>query len=139
MKKNIKIVISTMVAAIMLTILAPINKAEASVTWSATGQYDSWTNGGYTLYNDIWGSGAGAQTIWANSYNNWGVWAAHPNTSGIKAYPNVSKAINTQLSSINTLTSSFNVTVPTSGTATETLYDIWLGNNAHEIMLCMNS
>ncbi|WP_112134296.1 glycoside hydrolase family 12 protein [Glycomyces dulcitolivorans] len=32
---------------------------------------------------------AGAQSIWANSYSNWGVWADHPNTGGVKSYPHV--------------------------------------------------
>ncbi|WP_460338939.1 GH12 family glycosyl hydrolase domain-containing protein [Actinoallomurus acanthiterrae] len=83
------------------------------------------------------GQRAGPQTIWANSYSNWGVWANHPNTGGIKSYPNVSKSINRSLSSLGSLSSSFNVTVPGSG-AYESAYDIWADNNAYEIMLWMN-
>ena len=137
MKKNIRIGVSMFLAAIMLTVFAPASRANA-VTWSSTAQYGSWTSGSYTLYNDVWGSGAGSQTIWANSYSNWGVWAAHPSTSGIKAYPNASVTVGKTISSISTLSSSFNVTVPTSGTAMETTYDVWAGSNAHEIMLWMN-
>ena len=43
-----------------------------------TGHWDSWTNNGYTLNNDVWGSGAGPQTIWARTGTNWGVIANHP-------------------------------------------------------------
>lgn len=138
MNRKIKNNISIILATIMLLAFAPIIKANAAVTWSSTDKYGSWTNNEYTLYNDVWGTGSGAQTIWANSFSNWGVWSAQPNTSGIKSYPNVSKTINKKISTINTLTSNFNTTVPTSGIAMETAYDIWVGNNEHEIMLWMN-
>lgn len=45
--------------------------ARAAV-WSSSDQWAAWPNGGYTLYNDVWGSGAGPQTIWADSYSSWG-------------------------------------------------------------------
>jgi len=109
----------------------------AAATWSSSDQWGTWNNGGYTLYNNIWGSGAGPQTIWANSYRNWGVWANHPNTGGVKSYPNAALPVNRTLSSLSSVRSSFNVTVPGSGAYT-TAYDIWAGNNAYEIMLWMN-
>ena len=108
-----------------------------AATWSSSDQWASWTNGGYTIYNNIWGSGAGAQSIWANSYSNWGVWAQHPNTGGVKSYPNVTKSINQNLSSLKTLKSSFNVTPPSSGSYAST-YDIWTNGSTYEIMLWMN-
>lgn len=120
----------------IVAMLFAASSASAAVWWSSA-QWGSWTNGGYTLYNDIWGSGAGPQTIWANSYSNWGVWANHPNTGGIKSYPNASIGVNKTLSSLSSVKSSFNVTVPSSG-AYETAYDIWANNNAYEIMLWMN-
>ncbi len=110
--------------------------AQAAV-WQSSDQWATWSNGGYTLYNDVWGSGAGSQTIWANSYSNWGVTANHPNTGGVKSYPNATKYIGRQLSSLNSLTSTFNVTVPGSG-AYESAYDVWSSDNAYEIMLWMN-
>jgi hypothetical protein len=126
------------VPALVLTLVCLVWSGTAqAATWSSTDKWGTWSNGGYTLYNDVWGSGAGPQTIWANSYSNWGVWANHPNTGGIKSYPNVSKSINRSLSSLGSLTSSFNVTVPGSG-AYESAYDIWANNNAYEIMLWMN-
>jgi hypothetical protein len=63
--------------------------------------------------------------------------ANHPNTGGVKSYPNASRGINRALSGLGSVQSSFNVSVPGSG-AYETAYDIWLGNNAYEIMLWMN-
>src|SRR5213080_3088936 len=92
----------------VLAILVTANAAYAAV-WSSTNQWASWSNGGYTLYNDVWGSGAGPQTIWANSYSNWGVWANHPNTGGVKSNPNSAKYVGRSLSSLGWVSSSFNV------------------------------
>jgi Glycosyl hydrolase family 12 len=108
-----------------------------AATWTSSDQWATWSNGGYTVRNDIWGSGAGTQTIWANSYSNWGVTANHPNTGGVKSYPHSAKNIGRKLSALRSVTSNFNVTVPGSG-AYETAYDIWADNNADEIMLWMN-
>jgi hypothetical protein len=127
--------IGATIAAIALVLTA--GNAQAA-TFGSSDRWATWTNGGYTLYNDVWGSGYGPQSIWANSYSNWGVWANHPNTGGIKSYPNATKYVGRKVSSIGTVKSSFNVTVPTSGVAFETAYDIWSSDNAHEIMLWMN-
>lgn len=108
-----------------------------AATWSSSDRWGTWNNGGYTLYNNIWGSGYGPQTIWANSYSNWGVWADHPNTGGIKSYPNSTRQIDRRLSSLNSVSSSFNVTVPAAGAYTSA-YDIWANDHAYEIMLWMN-
>lgn len=108
-----------------------------AATWSSSDKWGSWSNGGYTVRNNIWGSGAGSQKISADSYRKWTVTANHPNTGGVKSYPHVAKAVNTRVSSIGSLRSSFSVSVPRSG-AYATAYDIWLGNNAYEVMLWMN-
>jgi hypothetical protein len=126
-------------AALLLAVPAVFVAGPAqAATWASSDQWATWSNGGYTLYNDVWGSGAGPQSIWANSYSNWGVWANHPNTGGVKSYANATKNIGKKVSALGTTTSSFNVTVPTSGVAFETAYDIWSSDNAYEIMLWMN-
>ncbi|HEY0534478.1 MAG TPA: hypothetical protein VGD29_23065 [Actinoplanes sp.] len=127
------------VVALLLTVPAVFipGPAQAAV-WGSSDPWATWSNGGYTLYNDVWGSGAGPQSIWANSYSNWGVSANHPNTGGVKSYPNATRYIGKKVSALGTTTSSFNVTVPTSGVAFETAYDIWSSDNAYEIMLWMN-
>jgi len=123
-------------ALAIVVALATATAASAAV-WSSTAKFGSWSNGGYTLYNDVWGSGAGPQTIWANSFSNWGVWSNQPNTGGVKSFPNDTKYIGASLSSLSSVTSSFNVTNP-SGGAYETAYDIWDTGNAYETMLWMN-
>ena len=65
-----------------------------AAAWESCGQWASWSNGGYTLYNNVWGSGAGWQCIWANNGSNWGVSANHGAGGGIKSYPNSTKWLN---------------------------------------------
>ncbi|ACU36946.1 hypothetical protein KCV87_04815 [Actinosynnema pretiosum subsp. pretiosum] len=124
------------VFAVVASLLASTGVASAAV-WSSTDKWGTWSNGGYTVRNDVWGSGVGPQTIWANSYSNWGVWADHPNTGGVKSYPHSAKAIGRKLSALSTLRSSFNVTRPGGG-AYATAYDIWADNHAYEIMIWAN-
>ncbi|HEX6471237.1 MAG TPA: hypothetical protein VF069_19205 [Streptosporangiaceae bacterium] len=124
-------------ATLLLTLIGVLTQPARAAVWSSTDRWGTWTNGGYTLYNDVWGSGFGPQTIWANSFSNWGVWADHPNTGGVKSYPNATKSVNRRLSSLGSATSSFNVTVPGGG-AYETAYDIWCDGHTYEIMLWMN-
>lgn len=129
---------ATVPGVILALVITLFGSAGAqAATWYSSDQWGSWTTNGYTLYNNIWGSGAGPQTIWANSASNWGVWANHPNTGGIKSYPNASRPVNASLSSLSSVKSSFNVTVPSSGAYTSA-YDIWANNNAYEVMLWMN-
>ncbi|GAB3654583.1 glycoside hydrolase family 12 protein [Glycomyces tarimensis] len=107
-----------------------------AATWSSSDQWGNWQTGPYTIYNNIWGSGAGSQSIWANSHSNWGVWADHPNTGGIKSYPNVSYTLGRNVSNMGNVSSSHNVTVPSgSGLAYNTAYDVWGDGHAHEIMI----
>jgi hypothetical protein len=133
MRRTARLSLPALLMAVVLLLAQPASAA----VWSSSDQWATWSNGGYTLYNDVWGSGAGPQTIWANSYSNWGVWANHPNTGGVKSYPNCTRYIGKTIGSLKSLSSSFNVTVPSAG-AYETAYDIWSSNNAYEIMLWMN-
>jgi hypothetical protein len=108
-----------------------------AATWQSSDRWGTWTNGGYTLYNNIWGSGYGPQTIWANSYSNWGVWANHPSTGGIKSYPNATKAVGKRISAIGTLSAVVRTTTP-SGGAWASTFDIWDKDHKYEIMLWLN-
>jgi hypothetical protein len=126
------------IPAFLLALVLGVTSAPAqAAAWSSTDRWGTWNNGGYTLYNNIWGNGYGPQTIWANSYSNWGVWANHPNTGGIKSYPNATREVNRRLSSLGSASSSFDVTVPNAGAYTSA-YDIWADGHTYEIMLWMN-
>lgn len=133
-RKLISVVAAAATALLLAVTAAPAHAA----VWQSSDRWGTWSSGGYTLYNNIWGSGYGTQTIWANSPSNWGVHADHPNTGGIKSYPNATRYIGRRVSALGATTSTFNVSVPTSGIAFTTAYDIWSSDNAHEIMLWMN-
>jgi hypothetical protein len=133
-----KITMAVLAPAMAIGATVGLASAPASAAvWNTCDRYGSTNLNGYTLYNNIWGSGAGSQCIWANSGTNWGIWANHPNTGGIKSYANSTKAINKSISSLGSLTSNYNVSVPSSG-AYNTSYDIWDTNHRYEIMLWVN-
>jgi hypothetical protein len=123
-------------AVVIGTLIMTVTGASAA-TWTSSDKFGQITIGNYTVRNDVWGSGAGPQTIWANSGSNWGLTANHPNTGGVKSYGHSARAINRRLSALTRLSSSFNVSVPASG-AYETAYDIWADSNRFEVMLWMN-
>jgi Glycosyl hydrolase family 12 len=133
-----KITTAVLAPAMAVGALVGLASAPASAAvWSSCDQWANTSLNGYTLYNNIWGSGAGSQCIWANSGTNWGVNANHPNTGGIKSYPNSKKVINKSITSLGSLSSSYNVSVPSSG-AYNTSYDIWDTDYDYEIMLWVN-
>ena len=91
--------------------------APAGITtaWCSCEQYGSSNNGAYVYDNCIWGSGPGNQCIWTSAAAKWGVAANHPTTAGVKSYPNVTLTPQKAISAFASYTSSFNVTVPSSG------------------------
>ncbi|MBQ1124940.1 hypothetical protein KBZ21_05925 [Streptomyces sp. A73] len=109
-----------------------------AAAWSSSDRWGSWqTSDGYTLYNNIWGQGAGSQTIEANSASDWRVHADHPATSGIKSYPNAKKVVGKRIGELSSLSSSYRVNVPEAG-AYNTSYDIWDSDHDYEVMLWVN-
>jgi hypothetical protein len=128
--------LSAAAAAVVGILVVTATGADAAV-WTSSDKFGQTTIGNYILRNDVWGGGAGPQTIWANSGSNWGLMANHPNTGGVKAFGHSARVVNRRLGAMTRLSSSFNVTVPNTG-AYATAYDIWVNNNAFEVMLWMN-
>jgi hypothetical protein len=102
--------------------------------YESSDQWAQYSIGGYTLYNDEWGSDHNTQTLWVNSATNWGVFSTQPSTSGVKSYANISKTVGTALNSLSSATSSFNETNPSGGNY-ESAYDIWLNGSGIEVMV----
>jgi hypothetical protein len=133
-----KVTMAVLAPAMALGATVGLASAPASAAvWNSCDRWGNTSLNGYRLYNNIWGSGAGSQCLWANSGTGWGVWADHPNTGGIKSYPNSTKTINKRIDSLGWLTSTYNVSVPSSG-AYNTSYDIWDTDHQYEIMLWVN-
>ena len=103
--------------------------------WCSNAQYGSMLFSPFTMYNNVWGASSGSQMIAANSASQWHVTANFPETSGVKSYPNASLDLNGKtLSTLGSCTSSFNVSVPSSG-SWETAYDLWVPS---EVMIWVN-
>src|SRR5258708_14980260 len=94
--------------------LLAVGPAQA-VVYQSSDQWASYSIGGYTIYNDEWGSGHNTQTLWVNSATDWGVYSTQPSTSGVKSYANESKSVGKALNSPSTPTSSFNDSLSPSG------------------------
>lgn len=97
---------------------------------------------GFNVVNNVWGPGPGPQCVWGTATTLWGVTADHPQTSGVKSYPNIGISPRLTISGINTYTSSFDITVPAAGGSWEATYDIWVrspggGPTRANIMLWM--
>jgi hypothetical protein len=43
--------------------------AQAAAQFESSDQWARWNDGDHILYNNIWGSGAGPQSIWANAFS----------------------------------------------------------------------
>ena len=107
-----------------------------TMAWCSDAQYGQMDFPPFTMYNNVWGASTGTgQTIQANSPSNWKTFTTFPETGGVKSYPNASLDLNGKtISTLGSCTSSFNVTVPATGSY-ETAYDLWVPS---EIMIWMN-
>ena len=103
MRRSLRVLTGTLVAALLTAASALVAAPAEAAVWSSTDRWGTWSSNGYTLYNNVWGSGYGPQTIWANSTSNWGVWANHPNTGGIKSYPNATRYLGKKVSTLRSL------------------------------------
>ena len=100
-----------------------------SATWSTTAQYGQYNfSNGYSVNNDIWGSGAGPQTLYVNTGSSSApnFWAAsnQPNTGGIKSYPHMAKTINQSITGISSLTGTYSISGGTG--AYDWAFDCWV-------------
>jgi hypothetical protein len=103
-----------------------------------------WSDGGYYVHNNIWNADeAGPETLYACSYKNWYVTSTQPDTTSVKAYPNVHLDIDNldglPISNYAAITSTFAATAPDVGIY-NVAYDLWLdgvgwGNGTTEIMI----
>lgn len=126
------------VAGVVLAVLLLLSAAPANAAaFSSNDRWAHWTDGTYTVYSNGWGDDFTHQDFWVNSATDWGVWSQQNATSGVQAYPNVTREINQPIWSLSHVSSNFSVTDPAGG-AYVTAYDIWTADNAYEIMIWTN-
>ncbi|WP_207756582.1 glycoside hydrolase family 12 protein [Nonomuraea cypriaca] len=52
-------------ASMLVVLIGVLAQPAQAAVWSSSDQWATWTNGGYTLYNNIWGSGACSNDVTA--------------------------------------------------------------------------
>jgi hypothetical protein len=115
--------------------------------WSSSGASASWPSGGYLVNNNRWSDDAGPQTIWADSYRNWGVVSKQGPTTDVKVYPDVEVpyyntwATIPSMRNLAYLRSSFRQYMPPAKDKyiAEAAYDIWLNNWDTEVMMWVDN
>lgn len=112
----------------------------ASYTWKSSAKFGLWNTSGFDVFNNEWNkSVAGPQTVWADSYQRWGVVSNQPGSTSVKTYPCVQQNYHDPaIGSLTSLSSSFAEKMPPSWANydAEAAYDMFL-NNYHggEIMV----
>jgi len=104
--------------------------------WTSTGQFATYSAGGFKWNNDAWGSGAGSQTIEVNSPSDWTVVSSQAYQQyQVQTYPDIFVNPNEPVSHYSAITSTASEQSPSgSGEYNEAAYNIWLngtpGTNA---------
>ena len=122
------------IAVGVLALCAVTSVPARAYSWSSCSQYATYTENGYNLYTDEWGASSG-QCVYANSSTNWWSVADYPNGTSVQAYPDTEIGLgNVNLSSLGSVNSSFNFSVP-SGASYDAAYDLWTNGNVDEVMV----
>jgi hypothetical protein len=115
----------------------------ADAAWRSSARLGLWKNAGFDVYNNEWNkSAAGPQTIWAFSYQHWGVRSEQPSSTSVKTYPCVQQNFrNPRLTSITRLTSTFAQAMPPVAASydAEAAYDLWLNGYQVEVMVWVDN
>lgn len=113
------------------------------VAWESAAKLGSWNDSGFVVFNNEWNKAeAGPQTIWADSFDHWGVESTQANSTSVKTYPSVQKDYpGTALRSFTTLTSTFSESMPPAAVSfdAEAAYDIWIDNYRTEVMVWVDN
>ncbi len=121
------------IAVAVLGLGALVSMPANAQAWSSCSQYATYTSGQYNVYTDEWGASSG-QCLYVYSATNW-TSTSNFSGNGIKAYPDTEFSLNNvALSSLNSVPTSFSVTVP-GGADFDAAYDLWTANNVDEVMV----
>ncbi|HYC84973.1 MAG TPA: T9SS type A sorting domain-containing protein [Chryseosolibacter sp.] len=129
---------STFNCLLTFAILLTMHDAAAQL-YQTCDRWGNITTGGYTVYNNIWGTRRGTQCLTVFNYNNWYVDANFEATrrGGVKSYPNVERKVNLFVDNMGSVSSTFSASHPGTGSYVNA-YDIWYNNYAYEVMLWMS-
>jgi hypothetical protein len=128
--------------AVAGTASAAVAKIRSHPNFESSAPFAWWNNGAFRVNNNEWNPSAGRQTIWANSYSDWGVQSdqAAGNTA-VETYPAVKEDFgNVPVLSFPTITTGFTESMPkVAGLDAEATVDVWLNNYGIEIMIWVDN
>jgi hypothetical protein len=132
--------VATLTCVATFAAAAPASAAiPPSPRWKSTAPQATWNNGGFIVYNNAWNSSAGPQTIWANSYQHWGVESTQrAGNTAVETYPCVGKVFSDlPVSSYRLIRNGFGESMParTKGLHAEAADDVWLNHYNVEMMI----
>ena len=111
--------------------------------WESSARMAVWNNSGFLVDNNEWNQSAGPQTIWADSYQSWGVQSTQQaGNTAVETYPCVQKNYNNvPVSLFHLIQNGFTESMPanTAGLAAEAADDVWLNNYSIEVMIWVDN
>jgi len=108
--------------------------SKATAVWTTTD--------GFRLNNNEWNPAAGPQTIWGNSYENWGVQSDQAaGNKLVETYPCIQAFYsNVPVLSYKAIQNGFTESMPdTTGVDAELADDVWMNNHAIEMMIWVDN
>jgi hypothetical protein len=124
-----------LIVIVVAGLLGLATPAQAQV-YNTCDRWGSWSQGTWTIHNNIWGENGGRQCLTVNSIKSWYIDANHSG-GGIKSYPNTSVRPQTPLNQLNSAGFWFDTSSApvTSGDNWGWTADLWSTNNQDEIMV----
>jgi hypothetical protein len=126
----------TAVATTASAAIPPSPKFESSAP------FGRWGNAGFIVNNNAWNPSTGPQTIWADSYRNWGVQSDQAaDNIRVETYPSVEKNYdNVPVSSFQAIVNGFTESMPDAvGLRAEAADDVFLNDRAIEVMIWVDN
>jgi hypothetical protein len=103
--------------AVAGTASAAVAKIPPRTKFESSAPFATWNNGGFILYNNERNPSAGTQTIWGNSYANWGVQSDQAAGRAVETYPCVQENYNNvRVSSFHLIRNGFAESMPDAAT-----------------------
>lgn len=136
--------VALLAAGVVTAVAGPAFAAiPAHPKWKSSARFGAWNNGGFIVYNNEWNQSAGPQTIWANSYQHWGVQSTQAaGNTAVETYPCVQKNYNeVPVSSFQLIRNGFTESMPASrsGLDAEAADDVWLNKYKIEVMIWVDN
>ena len=129
----------TAVAATASAAVAPI---PSNPKFQSSAPFGRWSNGGFIVNNNAWNPSTGPQTIWADSYRDWGVQSDQAaGNVAVETYPSVEENYdNVPVSSFQAIVNGFTESMPDAvGLRAEAADDVFLNDRTIEVMIWVDN